>query len=139
MNATPKSGYARVGGMVYFPRMLDKMRLHGRGELRVDFHTNLGVGADKWCCGFLRVAYADLRDQVLGGLNDEEALKWCFVNGRCLDDGDLLIWNQFVTKLGWDDFATKLLRRLKEESGLAEREDIVTMLEYFEVDEGRKP
>jgi gluconokinase len=119
--------------------MLDKMRLHGRGELPEDYHANLGAGADKWCCGFLRVAYPDLRDQILGGLGDEEALEWCFSQGRRLDETDLLVWNQFVSKLGWDDFATKLLERLKEESGLAHRDEIVTMLDYFEVDEGRKP
>ena len=28
---------------MYFPRMLDKMRLYARGELREDCHANLGA------------------------------------------------------------------------------------------------
>ncbi|MDB6017894.1 MAG: hypothetical protein JWR19_2383 [Pedosphaera sp.] len=46
MNTPPKSGYEKTGGMAYFSRMLDKIRLHAKGELRPDFHANLGRGAD---------------------------------------------------------------------------------------------
>src|SRR5260370_4475998 len=85
MNATPKSGYEKVGGMMYFPRMLDKIRLHARGELRPDFHANLIIGADGFCTGFLHVAYADLRNRALAYGTDEEILRWCFENGRRLN------------------------------------------------------
>ena len=27
---------------MYFPRMLDKIRLHARGELHEDYHANFG-------------------------------------------------------------------------------------------------
>jgi Domain of unknown function (DUF5069) len=139
MQSTPKSGYEKAGGMVYFPRMLDKIRLHARGELRADFHANLGNGADNWCCTFLRVNYADLRARVLEGGTVDEILEWCFANGRRLNEIDLMIWNQFVTKLGWNDFATPLLQRLKTEGSFSGRDDIQTMVDFFEVDEGRKP
>jgi len=33
MSTYPKSPKEMTGGMMYFPRMLDKIRLHGRGEL----------------------------------------------------------------------------------------------------------
>jgi hypothetical protein len=44
-------------GMAYFPRMLDKIRLHARGELGTDYHENLGsaTALDGVCCNFLRV------------------------------------------------------------------------------------
>lgn len=29
-------------GMAYFSRMLDKIRLHARGQLAADYHENLG-------------------------------------------------------------------------------------------------
>ncbi|EEF59007.1 DUF5069 domain-containing protein [Pedosphaera parvula] len=138
MNKVPKSAYEKVNGLVYFARMLDKIRLHARGELRADFHANLGKGGDGRCTDFLRVAYADLRERVLQGGSDEEILEWCFQQGRRLNDGDVTIWNQFATKLGWNDPATAVLQRFKMESGLSQREDIFTLFEYFEVDEGRK-
>jgi gluconokinase len=138
MNTPPKSGYEKTGGMAYFPRMLDKIRLHAKGELRPDFHANLGRGADGWCTGFLRVNYADLKQRVLEGGTDEEILSWCFAKGRPLDNNDLMVWNSFVTKLGWNDLASPRLQKLKAESGLADRNEIVTMFDYFEADEGRK-
>lgn len=58
-----------VGGMMYFPRLLDKIRLHARGELAPDYQENLGKrrAADGMCCNFLRVAYPDLEERVLAG------------------------------------------------------------------------
>jgi hypothetical protein len=43
-----------------------------------------------------------------------------------------------VTKLGWNDFASGRLETLKAQGGLADRTDIQTMPQYFDVDEGRK-
>jgi gluconokinase len=139
MNRTPKSGREMTDGMVYFARMLDKIRLHARGELRPDYHANLGHGADGWCVGFLRVPYPELTRRVLEGGTDEEILQWCYEHGRRLDDNDLYIWNMFATKLGWNDRATPRLEKYKAESGLAGRTDILTIFDYFDVDEGRKP
>lgn len=140
MTSKPKSGYEQVGGMRYFPRMLDKIRLHANDELHPDFHANLGlpIGADGWCCDFLRVNYDELKLRVLEGGTDEEVLQWCFQKGRALNKGDLRIWNEYVKKLGWNDFVSKRLEELKAEGGLSNRSDISTMFEYFEVDEGRK-
>ncbi len=135
---TPRSPYDKVGGLIYFPRMLDKIRLHAKGELRADFHQNLGKGADGWCAGFLHVDYAALKERVLQGGTDEEVLKWCFEKGRALNATDVMVWNGFATKIGWNDMASRRLKQLKAESGLAHRDDIMTMAEYMEVDEGRK-
>ena len=93
MSTYPKSPKEMVGGMMYFPRMLDKIRLHARGELGSDYHANLGhaKAADGTCCNFLRVNYADLRARVLAGGSDEEILEWCFEKGRRLNEGDIMV------------------------------------------------
>ena len=139
MTATPCSAYEKTGGMAYFPRMLNKIRLFAKNELRPDFHANLGKGADGWCTEFLRVNYTALKERVLAGGTDEEILEWCFANGRRLSQTDIWIWNQCITRVGWRDIAARLLKQLKTQSGLADRNDIETMLDYFDVDEGRKP
>jgi Domain of unknown function (DUF5069) len=140
MNTRPKSGYEKIDGMFYFARMLDKIRLHAKGELHPDYHANLGAtrSADGFCCGFLRVDYSELTSRVLEGGTDSEILHWCFEKGRKLGAVDLMIWNEFARKLGWNDRATVVLEKFKAESGLSERSDITTMMDYFEVDEGRK-
>jgi hypothetical protein len=48
-----------------------------------------------------------------------------------------LIWNEFMRKRGWNDEATKNLNRTKRESGLSDRDDIRTMFDYIDADEGK--
>src|SRR2546430_11509176 len=75
MTTYPKSPKEMTRGMIYFPRMLDKIRLHARGELHEDYHKNLGAmrAADGACCNFLRIDYADLRDRKSTRLNSSHS------------------------------------------------------------------
>jgi len=140
MTTYPKSPKETTRGMMYFPRMLNKIRLHARSELHEDYHPNLGkaAAADGACCNFLRVNYVDLRERVLQGGSDEEILEWCFERGRRLNDGDLVVWNGFASKLGWRDFATPMLEQAKQKYGIADRTDIVTIPDLIDFDEGRR-
>jgi len=136
----PKSPNELTGGMRYFGRMLDKIRLHACGDLHEDYHKNLGTPrtADAACCNFLRVHYRALRERVKQGGTDEEILEWCYEEGRRLNQGDLLVWNEFMRKFGWNDFASPTLEAQKQTLGLTNREDIVTIGDLFDVEEGRR-
>ena len=137
----PKSFHEKTGGMIYFPRMLDKIRLYARGEFREDCHANLGVAdrADGLCCHYLRVTYEALKQRVLEGGTDVEILEWCFAAGRRLDATDILIWNEFMRKRGWNDEASCRLAAWKQENGHTRRDDLTTIPDYTDVLEGRKP
>jgi hypothetical protein len=126
--------------MMYFPRMLDKIRLHARGDLPPEYHANMGKqkSADGMCLNFLRTNYEDLKKRVLQGGTDEEILEWCFEHGRRLNQGDLTVWNGFMTKFGWNDFATPMLERQKQEAGCPDRDDIITIGEFIDFEEKRK-
>ncbi|MGC1480584.1 MAG: DUF5069 domain-containing protein [Chthoniobacterales bacterium] len=133
----PRSPYAKTEGIFYFARMLDKLRLRAAGELREDLLGNIGVGFDRICVDFLQVEFSELEEIVLSGVSDLDALGWCFANGHRPSEGEVEVWNGFLRKFGWDDsFAAKLAER-KAESGLAERDDIRTMFDYLDADEGR--
>ena len=134
----PCSPEDETSGLKYFPRMLAKIRLHAAGRLWPELHANLGRGSDSWCTGFLHVGYEALRARVLEGGSDEEILEWCQAHGRPLYDADRIVWNAFVSKLGWNDHITPVLAKRKAESGLAERDDIETIPHYIDVDEGRR-
>jgi hypothetical protein len=141
MHNFPKSAYEQVGGIVYFARMLDKIRLYAAGKLHTDYHDNLGKGLDGRCTRFLKVDYAALRRRVLQGGTDGEILEWCFANGRRPDAEEILVWNSFMRKRGWRDEeegVTQELENYKARSGLAQRKDILTFFDYYEVDEQRK-
>lgn len=139
MSTYPKSPKEMTKGMMYFPRMLDKIRLHARGELGEEYHPNLGRPrtADGACTNFLRVNYGVLTQRVLKGGTDEEILDWCYTNGRRLNEGDLTVWNCFVSKLGWNDFASPVLDEGKQQHGITDRTDINTVCHLIDFEEKR--
>ena len=132
-----RSPHDKVGGLVYFGRMLDKIRLHARGGLPADFQSNLGEGFDKACVQFLGVPYAEIAEQVKGGASDEEMLAWCRARGRQFAEQDAVVWNEFMRKRGWNDVASERLTQRKAESGFSSRAEIQTFFDYIDADEER--
>jgi len=132
-----RSPYAQVGGLVYFGRMLDKIRLHAVGQLPPDYVANLGRAFDQRCCRFLGVDHAELRDQTLAGqLGDARLLEWCATRGGPRSEEQREVWNGFMMKRGWRDEAAEVLARRITESRLEGR-PILTMFDYLDADEGR--
>lgn len=134
-----RSPSEKVGGLFYFGRMLDKIRLHARGELPSDYHPNLNKGFDEKTVKFLRVGYDDLVARVKQGGSDEEILEWCFTVGRKPTEDDIHAWNEFMRKLGWNDEVSEIVARRKAEAGMADRSDIRTSFEFIDADEGHLP
>jgi gluconokinase len=134
-----RSPFTRVGGLVYFARMLDKIRLNAKGELQEDYQANLGKGFDERCVRFLRVDYNQLVERVKQEGTDDEILQWCFSNGRRPSDDEIYVWNEFMRKRGWNDEVSETLKRRKKEAGMAGRSEIETMFSYIDADEGRTP
>src|SRR5213592_3295756 len=77
-----RSPTEKLGGLVYFGRMLDKIRLHSRAELPADYQPNLGKGFDAKCCAFLHLDYGEVVERVNAGASDDEMLEWAFTHGR---------------------------------------------------------
>ena len=132
-----RSPYATVSGLVYFARMLDKIRAHERKELPEDYQANLGRGFDASCVRFLRVDYAPIVERVKQGGTDEEILQWCYSTGRQPSDEEIYVWNEFMRKRGWNDEISETLKRRKKEAGMAGRSEIETMFSFIDADEGR--
>ena len=136
----PRSPYDMVDGLVFFPRMLDKIRLHARGALPEGYHNNLGREFDGHCLTFLHIAYSALRDRVVVGGSDEEILEWCFTNGRRPSAGEIEIFNGFMQKAGWRDSSSERLGALIQRSSFAHLDrQCATRFDFIEFDEGRTP
>ena len=134
-----RSPSAKVDGLVYFGRMLDKIRAHDKNELPDDYQANLGRGFDESCIKFLHVHYHDVVRRVKDGGSDEEILWWCFDKGRRPSENEIYVWNEFMRKRGWNDEITETLKRRKKEAGMTGRSEIETMFAFIDVDEGRSP
>ena len=140
MNASRlRSPYVQTGGLYYFARMLDKIRLHAAGELPLDYHANLGSGFDARCTSFLWIEYPELVARVKQGGSDEEILEWCFQRGRKPSAEEIEIWNEFMRKRGWNDEMSERLALRKREGGFGDRDDIQTFFDFIDLDEGRDP
>jgi gluconokinase len=135
---TPRSPYDQVGGLTYLGRCIDKIRLKEAGQLRPDFYELMGKGYDARIMSYLELDYEKFAEFVLTGATDEQCWDYCVQHGRAMNDQLTLIWNDFASKRGWKDSASELLAKFKAESGLSSRDDLVTLYEYWEVDEGRK-
>src|SRR6478736_2099883 len=85
-----RSCYAKVGRLVYFGRMLDKIRLQAAGRLPPEYQANVGDAQffvlDGRCCRFLGVMHAALRERTLAGGTDEEILAWVHARGTARTD-----------------------------------------------------
>src|SRR5256885_13722193 len=91
-----RSPSAKVGGLVYFGRMLDKIRAHEKNELPPDYQPNLGRGFDQFCSKFLHVHYHDVASRMKEGGSDEEILGWCFDKGRLQPEYEIYVWNELT-------------------------------------------
>lgn len=135
-----RSPSAQVKGLVYFGRMLDKIRLHAQGKLPAAWQEMRGPSSantfDARCCRFLGVDYSILEAEVLKGGSDEAILDWAFRTGRKPTDEEIEIWNAFLTKRGWRDGATQRLHERLAELGLPPG-TVETMFEFIDLDEGR--
>lgn len=144
-----RSPYVRVGRLVYFGRMLDKIRLHARGALPADYVENLGdtkpTVFDARICRFLRVPYAELRDQALANpsASDADLLVWADARAGAAGhaprtDEECEIFCAFLMMRGWRDSGAAILAQRIAESKL-EGQPVETMFDYLDADEGRDP
>ena len=136
-----RSPSAQVNGLVYFGRMLDKIRLAAAGKLPEGWQAMRGAnmkGSFDWrCCQFLKIDYAALEAETLqGGKSDVELLDWAFQHGRHPDDLEIEVWNVFMSKRGWRDTGTQRLNERLAEIGLPPG-TVQTMFEFIDLDEGR--
>src|SRR6266699_5471226 len=126
---TPCSDYRETKGLIYFARMLDKIRLNADGRLAPGYFVGVADDPtffDARCTRFLGINYDELVERTLQGGSDEEILEWCFARGRRPSDEGISVWNAFLRKRGWRDEASDELAESKIEAGFGDRDDIQT-------------
>jgi gluconokinase len=135
-----RSPYEPVEGLVYFARMIDKIRLHAAGLLPSEYQPLLGNANprsfDARCCRFLQIDFTALAAIALQGGTDTAIFQWACAHGRKPSEKDVEVWNAFMQKRGWRDESSSRLRERVLESGIEDRV-VSTFFDYFDADEGR--
>jgi gluconokinase len=133
-----RSPYDKVGGLVYFGRMVDRIRANTNGEPPQGYQAaNLGKSLDEHCVNFLGVSHNALVQYVNEGVSDEAILESCFGMGHRPSEAEIYIWNEFMLKRGWHDDVSRTLKQLKREQGLTARSEIETIFQLIDAAEGR--
>jgi hypothetical protein len=127
----------KVGGLVYFGRMIDKIRLHLSGELPDDYRENFGSNhaLDGFLARFLNLEHSEIVQRTAEGGSDEEILEWCFVHGHRPNETQVRVWNAFAEKLGWRDPAARTVAQVNQKIG--PRVELHTIFECIDAGEGR--
>jgi Domain of unknown function (DUF5069) len=76
---------------------------------------------------------------VFQGGADAEIAEWIFSQGLRPNSQQTKVWNEYIRKLGWNDRASSLIAKRKEEGGITGRDDIQTIFDGIDALEGRPP
>jgi hypothetical protein len=137
INPPFRSPREKVGGLYHFGRMIDKIRLHLRGELPEEYKTNFGWahGLDGCLARFLSLEHEAIIARLAQGGTDAEILEWCFIRGLRPNEIQAHCWNSFAEKLGWRDSAAPLVAAIKKEHGYGA--GVETIFDCIDLGEGR--
>ena len=142
MSATifPRSPRETMGGWIYLPRLIDKIRLNLAGKLHEDYLPNfLHRGFDfKWfeAAGVDPDEFTSL---VAASETDGQVVDWVSRNVLANDE-TRTAFNAGVASYGSDQSDAELRERLdqrKEDAGMGERNDIQCFVDFIDADEGR--
>ena len=132
-----RSPYEKTCGLVYFGRMLDKIRRLAGAELPPEYVEDFEKDCDQKCATFLGVSYELLVDYVNEGLTDQAILQSCFGMGHRPSEGEIHMWNEFMRKRGWNDELSGTLEDQKKKRAMLSRSEIQTVFQFIDADSGR--
>ncbi len=139
----PVSDHVKTRGVVYFARMVDKIRLHAAGKLPADYIGHLGfadnTSFDARCCRFWGLDYDKVKARTLKGGTAEEIFDDLFAGRQPLNAEQVFVWNLFLLKRGWRDSGTPGVIAEKAAAGIPDRADVQTYVDMHDIDEGREP
>jgi hypothetical protein len=134
----PRSPRETMAGWAHLPRYIDKIRLHLAGKLPPDYQENLGKGFDGLWLQAAGLTHEQMVEQVRRSITDGEICDWVRRTARKSASDQATHLEAMLNYPGPDDTAMReRLRLRKEQSGLADRDDIQRFVDYIDADEGR--
>jgi hypothetical protein len=139
----PVADHLKTRGVVYFARMISKIRLHAAGKLPADYVIHLGFANDTTLdarfCRFWSLDYDQVKARALQSGTADEVFDALFAGRPPLNTEHVFAWNLFLLKRGWRDSASAEVATGKAASGFSNRDDIQTWADLHDAEEGRTP
>jgi hypothetical protein len=134
----PRSPRETMCGWMHLPRYIDKIRLHLAGKLHPDYQGNLGKGFDGRWLAAAGLTHEQMLEVVQRSLTDGEVCDWVRQNVKKTETEKAAHREGMLSYPQRDDQAMRdRLKMRKEQSGLAQRDDIRTFVDYIDADEKR--
>ncbi len=134
----PRSPREVMAGWTYLPRFVDKIRLHLAGRLPADYQENLTKGFDGLWLKAAGVTAEQMIEIVRNSLTDGEVCDWVGKNVKKTDAEKTVFRDHILNHGRQNDEALRARLKLrKEQSGLGQRDDIQTFVDYIDADEKR--
>jgi hypothetical protein len=134
----PRSPRETMDGWSYLPRYLDKIRLHLAGKLHSDYTENFGKGFDGFWLKAAGVTHEQMIEVVKNSVTDGEVCDWVHRNVKKSPAEKAAHWQDVLNRPKANNEEAKArLKMRKEQSGLSNRDDIKTFVDYIDADEKR--
>ncbi|MDA1274633.1 MAG: DUF5069 domain-containing protein [Verrucomicrobia bacterium] len=134
----PRSPREVMAGWTYLPRFVDKIRLHLAGKLPPDYQPNLCKGFDGAWLKAAGITAEQFIEVVRNSITDGEVADWVAKN-IAKSDAEKSAHRDAILNHGKQD-DSELRARLKmrkDESGLGNRDEIQTFVDFIDADEKR--
>lgn len=127
-----------MDGWMHLPRYIDKIRLHLAGKLGADYQQNFGKGFDGMWLKAAGVTHEQMIEVVKNTVTDGEVCDWVHANVKSLQaDKTAHAADQLSRPRADDPTALERFKMRMAESGLSQRTDIQTFVDYIDADEKR--
>lgn len=135
----PRSGREPLGGVVFLPRTIDKMRAYINGTVG---EYNVGQthrGISDYTYALFGVTVAQFEQAVRENPTDDGVLAWLYRYGKRPTEQEIDQYNRTVLSLGpQNEQGMAALRARLEKLGFADRTDVATFLDLHDLEEGRE-
>ncbi|MGA2245932.1 MAG: DUF5069 domain-containing protein [Verrucomicrobiota bacterium] len=134
----PRSPREMMAGWHYLPRYIDKIRLSVAGKLHSDYTDNLGKGFDGAWLKAAGLTHEQFVAVVKNSITDGQICDWVRQNVSRSDAEKEAHWKNVLSRPpANDETACARLKMRKQESGLGQRDDIQSFVDYIDADEKR--
>ncbi|HJT19725.1 MAG TPA: DUF5069 domain-containing protein [Nitrospira sp.] len=138
-----RSPREKLGGYVILPRLIDKVRLHSRGQLPSEYVENL-LGADPTTLDgrfliFTRLDAEELRSKILSVDSDEEVLDWVERQAGLRSSAEKQEWAKTIESYQADAGRVAYRKRVYPDLALRVNVGALSVFDLIDMDEGRIP
>ena len=137
-----RSPRATLGGYVFLPRLIDKVRLHAQGKLPPEYIGNLlkhGLTLDGRLLTFTGLDAEDLRCAILAAKTDEEVLIWVERHAKPHTEDEKRQWIEEIEAYRPNAESARRRREVYKEVAVVVDPVTLDVFDLIDMDEGRIP